>query len=139
MNPFDLALDLPVASGARILLMDDERLLLRVVAGVLRTAGYVVDVAEDGDAAVQLHEEAVSGGHPYDLLILDLAVPGGTGGQEALRRIRARDADVKALVSSAWSHHPVMTHHVEHGFDGRLVKPYGMSQLLETVGDTLAA
>lgn len=142
LPPSLTAMNLPFsapAPGGRILLMDDDGLLLRIVAAALRTAGHTVDVATDGDIAVQLHRDALLAGTPYDLLILDLKVRGGLGGPAALARIRMRQPTVRALVSSAWAHHPDMMDHAANGFAGTLVKPYGEAHLLATVGEALAA
>lgn len=126
-------------SRGRILLMDDAHFLLRAVARVLRTAGYGVDVATDGDAAIARHADALLAGAPYDLLILDLKVRNGAGGDLALARIREREPGVRALVSGPFRAHPVMADPGRHGFHGALLKPYGTERLLETVGEAMAA
>lgn len=128
-----------LGSLGRILLMDDAHFLLRAVARVLRSAGYGVDVAMNGDEAVARHAEALVAGAPYDLLILDLNVRNGAGGDLALSRIRERQPGVRALVSGPFRAHPVMADPARHGFHGALLKPYGTERLLETVGDAMAA
>ena len=68
-------------------------------------------------------------GRPFDLLILDLTIPGGQGGKETMKRLLAEDPKVRALVSSGYSNDPVMSRFHEHGFQGVVKKPYRMDDL----------
>lgn len=90
------------------------------------------DVA-DGEAAVHACREAVAAGILFDVLIMDLTVPGAMGGQEAMRQIRTFDADTRALVSSGYSNDPVMARPAEFGFDGVMPKPWGLGELAAAV------
>jgi CheY-like chemotaxis protein len=72
-------------------------------------------------------------GRPFDLAILDLTIPGGMGGKEAIRALRERDQEIRAIVSSGYSNDPVMSQCFEYGFDAVLPKPYVVSELLRTI------
>jgi len=113
----------------RILLMDDEEILLDAVGSMLRILGYEVDSARSGIDAIALFTEAKNNGAPYDLLILDLTIAGAMGGKQAIQELRQIDPDVKAIVSSGYSNDPVMENYEKYGFRGVLAKPFDMGSL----------
>ncbi|MFZ5478438.1 MAG: response regulator, partial [Myxococcota bacterium] len=78
-------------------------------------------------------------GDGHDVVIMDLVVPGGLGGRDAIARLREIDPDVRAIVSSGFAHDPVMSSFRRHGFDAVLTKPYGLEDLLRTLDDVLRA
>ena len=103
---------------------------------MLDKMGYEVVTAQDGRAALNSFKEALTAGHPFDVVILDLTVPGGMGGKETMRRLLALDPNVRAIVSSGYSNDPVMANHAAYGFCGAVKKPYvvqELSQLLNAV------
>ena len=117
----------------RILLMDDEAPVRAVGSGLLGHLGYEVTVASDGDEALALYRQAQANGSPFDLVILDLTVPGAMGGRECFERLRQVDPHARALVSSGYSTDPIMADHAAHGFCGVISKPYELRDLSETV------
>ncbi len=123
----------PPAGKRRILVMDDEEMVRRVAAGMLAILGYEAAVAEDGAAAVALYREARESGAPFDAVVMDLTVPGGMGGKEAVRILREIDPDVRAVVSSGYSHDPVMSEYERFGFSAIVLKPYTAAQLGEAL------
>ncbi len=112
-----------------ILLMDDEPVVRQVVSRMLTTLGYEVQATAEGSAAVALFRDSLAGGRPFDAVILDLTVPGGMGGAEAIRHLRAIDPDVKVVVSSGYSSDPVMSNYQDYGFDGVIAKPFQANSL----------
>jgi CheY-like chemotaxis protein len=100
--------------------------------------GMKPTTVNDGVAAVKEFGAARSAGQPFDLVILDLTVPGGMGGLETLKRIRELDSDVPAIVSSGYSNDPVLADFARYGFQATVPKPYEVSQLIETVRRLLA-
>jgi len=120
-------------AAGRVLLMDDEPSILRFSGAMLESLGYTVTGAADGASAVALFAEAHGRGEPFDLVILDLTVPGGMGGREAIKRMRELDPEVKAIVSSGYSTDAVLGNHAAHGFSGVLTKPYRLAELSEAV------
>lgn len=123
----------PVASpgpgSGRILVMDDERPVLNLLVKMLQKLGYAVIPALDGAEAVRLYAGAQARGQTIDAVILDLTVPGGVGGEQALKQLVALDPAVKAIVSSGYSNDRVMASYQEFGFQAVVPKPYGLESL----------
>ena len=122
---------------SRVLVMDDEMAILELTARLLKSRGYEVGTALDGESAITEYRAAMEAGRPYDLLILDLTVPEKMGGYEAFKAIRAFDPGVKAIVSSGYSHEPIVLKFREFGLAGVAPKPYRVSELLEAVEKVL--
>jgi CheY-like chemotaxis protein len=120
-----------MAGKGKVLLMDDEQIILDVTLEVLRFLDYEVMFARDGAAALSLYKQEKEAGVPFDLVILDLSVPEGLGGKDAIALLKAYDPSVKAIVSSGYSHDPVVQDFHQYGFSGRLSKPYKISDLKE--------
>jgi len=114
----------------RVLVMDDEEAIRLVAETMLGMLDYEVVTAADGEAALAAHATARETGRPFDLTVMDLTIPGGMGGKETMRRLREKDAAIRAIVSSGYSNDPVMAHYLDHGFDGVLPKPYVMNDLI---------
>lgn len=113
----------------KILLMDDEENIREVAGEMLSFIGYGVEFAGDGAEAVKLYEKALAAGEPYAAVILDLTVPGGMGGREAMEILRNLDPEVKAVVSSGYSNDPIMSDYKTFGFRGIITKPYKLTDL----------
>lgn len=122
---------------ADILFMDDEETIRRGMREVLTRLGHSVTLAADGEEAVQMYQQRLAGGRPYDLVILDLTVPGGIGGYEAMARLRQIDPGVRAIASSGYSENPVMARAADLGFAGILPKPYTPSELFAAIAGVL--
>lgn len=117
--------------------MDDEEDIRDVCQDLLTELGYQVTGAADGEEAIERYQEAMLAGQPFDLVLLDLTVPGGMGGKETVLRLREMDPEVKAIVASGYSADPVMADHKAHGFFGVLQKPFDFVALAETLGQMI--
>jgi signal transduction histidine kinase/ActR/RegA family two-component response regulator len=127
------------ASRSRILVMDDEPAVRGVIADLLRALGHEAVVAEDGEAALAAWRRARQDGRPFDVVILDLTVPGRMGGRQVVLEMRAVDPDVRALVSSGYSDDPVLSDPGEYGFAGVLKKPYTLDEVARALGTAISA
>ena len=130
----------PAAAGrgkARILFMDDEEIVRGAVVRILVRLGYEVAETSDGREAVELFRREHDLGRPFDAIILDLTVPGGLGGREALAEIRRIDPSVRAVVSSGYSDDPVLACYRDFGFDDAISKPFGVEELVHTLSRLL--
>src|SRR5208337_371008 len=118
-----------MTSKGKILLMDDEQIILDVTLEVLTFLGYDVSFARDGAEALDLYTKEKAAGHPFDIVILDLSIPNGIGGKDAIGHIRAFDPAVKAIVSTGYTNDPVVQNFEQYGFSGILSKPYKINDL----------
>lgn len=121
----------------RILVMDDGEQVLQVLRRTLEGYGFECVVTPDGARAVAAFAEAERSGRPFRAVILDLTVPGGMGGREALRRLRQVNPRVRAIISSGYAHDPVMKNCRAQGFAGALAKPYVPEELVRVLEEAL--
>ncbi len=128
--------DLHYGEG-RILLMDDEEAVRTIMQASLEELGYLVEVTADGSAAIELYRQRKMEGIQFDAVILDLTVPGGMGGREAIAKLQQIDPQVKAIVSSGYSRDPVMADYQHYGFSALLRKPYRLEELGKVLADML--
>jgi PAS domain S-box-containing protein len=117
----------------RVLFMDDEEPIRSMAGLFLSRLGLDYVLTKEGAETVRLYREALEAGQRFDLVIMDLTVPGGMGGREAMQQIRAIDPQVRAIVSSGYSRDPVLANYRAHGFSGILPKPYSLEQLQQTL------
>lgn len=122
----------------RILVMDDEPLIREVIGLYLARQGYTTVLAREGTEAVSLYSAALDRGERFDAVIMDLTVPGGMGGAEAIRHLRDLDPQVRAIVASGYTSDPVVARHREYGFEAALSKPFHATELAEALGAVLA-
>ena len=132
VEPRAESIGLVVGTG-RILIMDDEDIIRDAARRILEAAGYEVETVKDGNEAVMCYQEARNAGKPFHAVILDLTVPGGTGGKETVKKLLELDPGVKAIVSSGYSNDPIMANYRDYGFQGVIAKPYRVREMSEIV------
>lgn len=98
----------PLDGSGRILLMDDEETVLETVSRMLVAFGYEVGLSSDGDEALEAYKAAMDTDNPYDLVVMDLTIPGGMGGKEAVTKLLQMHPEARVVVSSGYSNDPVM-------------------------------
>jgi signal transduction histidine kinase/ActR/RegA family two-component response regulator len=121
----------------RLLVMDDEEPLRKLLKTVLSGLGYEVETARDGAEAIALYEKAREIGVPFDAVILDLTVSGGMGGLETAAKLKELDPSSKLIVSSGYSASSVMSDFTRYQFDAVLPKPWSLTELSGTVRKVL--
>jgi len=134
-------LPIPSASETRkgkILVMDDEDLIRYVVKEMVRSLGHIAETAVTGEEAVDKFTRARNEGKPFDIVILDLTVRGGMGGEQTVKLLREIDPSVKAVVSSGYSEDPAVSDFGSYGFSAFLSKPYMIDVLRETLNTLLS-
>jgi PAS domain S-box-containing protein len=124
---------LPTAGAGRILAMDDEEAIRELLSEILAILGYEAVCTRDGAEAVAAYENAHAAGQPFAAVILDITVPGGLGGKEAMAHLRAIDPQVKAIISSGYANDPIMANFAQYGFSGVVTKPYTVERLQQTL------
>jgi len=121
----------------RILVMDDEEIVREVLGKMLVRLGYEVEFAQDGAEAVASYAEAKDAGRPFAAVILDLTIPGGMGGKEAIQNLLRIDPEVKAVVSSGYSDDQAMADFRKYGFRQVIPKPYKIAELSKILGEAI--
>jgi PAS domain S-box-containing protein len=117
--------------SGKILVMDDEESIRETIGAMLRMMGYDVAYALDGDDALFMIRKAAAAKEPFVAVIMDITIPGGMGGKEAIRQLRKADKDLPVFVSSGYSEDPVMADPAEYGFTDKISKPFRISELME--------
>ena len=115
----------PARARSRVLVMDDEPLVRRLVAEVLRERGLDVDIVARGEEAVAAFEA----GKRYDVVLLDLTIRDGLGGVATLARLRAIDSRVRAIMMTGYSPDLADASVHEMGFTDAVWKPFGVADL----------
>ena len=117
--------------------MDDDEGILDVLSKMVEALGHYVVAAREGGEAIDLYAKAEASGDPFDVVIMDLNIPGGLGGRETIRRLQEKYDNVNAIVSSGYSNDPITANYISYGFKGVLPKPYTMKQLEEAIQKAL--
>ncbi|HPB67392.1 MAG TPA: response regulator, partial [Candidatus Omnitrophota bacterium] len=134
MSPAADQKDVLVPSGhKKILLMDDEDALRNSMASLLSNYGFDVHAVAHGEDAIQKFQKEKIARQPFDLVILDLTIKGGWGGKETVGKLRDISRDVKIIAASGYSQDPVLAHYREYGFDGIVVKPFTVAELMHAM------
>ena len=118
---------------ARILIMDDEEMLRNMTSKMLNSMGYETVTSSDGNEAVNKYSRSIEEKKVFDLVLMDLTVPGGMGGQEAVTKILEIDKNAKVIVLSGYSSGSELSKYQEWGFSGKIDKPFTMSKLKEEI------
>jgi two-component system, cell cycle sensor histidine kinase and response regulator CckA len=123
----------PITGSGRILLVDDDEVVRNTATEMLGHMGYDTVYVADGKEAVDLYQKSKDAGEGFDTVIMDLTIPGGMGGKEAISRLLEIDPMVKAIVSSGYSNDPIMTDFRKYGFQDVIRKPYRIREMSEVI------
>ena len=121
----------------RVLVVDDEDAIRDLVEFTLTRLGYKVWQAATSLEGVNIYREKFESGERFDAVILDLTLPGGIGGKEALKKLIEIDPTVNAIVSSGYATDATMSRYQDFGFRGVIAKPYEAAELGKIVHDVI--
>ncbi|MEY2503741.1 MAG: hypothetical protein QOG27_21, partial [Verrucomicrobiota bacterium] len=128
-----------ISGTGRILIVDDEEAIRALVEFTLERLGYVVTQAESALEGVDIYRQKLNEGERFDAVILDLTLPGGMGGKEALKKLIEIDPTVNAIVSSGYAMDATMSRYQDFGFRGVIAKPYEAAELGKIVHEVIAS
>jgi two-component system cell cycle sensor histidine kinase/response regulator CckA len=123
----------------RILFMDDDPNICLLTGGMLDSLGYKYDLVKHGEEAVQLYKRYLNIGRPYDLVIMDLTIIGGLGGEQTFRVLRDLHPEVRAIIASGYDHDDMARQFLDLGFCGYLTKPYRVGDLARIIKKVLGS
>ena len=126
-----------VTGRGRIMIMDDEEIVRKVVCDMLTYLGYEGIEARDGDEAVRLYAASREERKDIDAVIMDLTIPGGMGGKEAVQHLLALDPQARVIVSSGYSNDPIVNDYRPAGFCNIVNKPYQILDLSRVLSEVL--
>lgn len=129
--------DIISSHHGRVLVMDDDFRIRDLLKSMVEALGYEVETTSNGQEAINTYEQALNSGKRFDALIMDLTIPGGMGGKEAVDRIKQIDNNARAIVSSGYSNDPIMANHQANGFVGVLSKPYKIQDLARVLDNAI--
>ena len=135
--PVAQTIELTEAGSKRILIMDDDLLVQKSLALMLKSLGYVVVTSSTGEEALTLFTQAAGGADQFRLVIADLTVINGMGGRELAETIKKDHPQAVLIVSSGYSDDEVVAHYARYGFRGVLRKPYSLEELKQAIAKAL--
>jgi len=122
-----------VLLSGRVLVLDDDASVLETAVTMLESLGFRADVAAEGKRAVDMYIIAHQSGDPYSIVIMDLTIPGGLGGAQAVSHVLHYDPQAVVIVSSGYAGNDIMANYTQYGFLGVLSKPYTTGELSEAI------
>jgi PAS domain S-box-containing protein len=122
-----------IEGTGKVLLVDDEEVILEVGQDLLEAMGYRVLIARDGNEAIEVYKKNRD---EIEIVVLDMVMP-GMGGGEAYDRMKEVNPDIKVVLSSGFSIDGEATEILERGCDGFIQKPFRMNELAKKIREIL--
>ena len=117
--------------------MDDEEIIRKIVQKMLTKIGYAVDTAHEGNEAIEMYRTAADSNKKYDMVLMDLTVPGGMGGREATEKILEIDPAAIIVASSGYANDPIRINYMHYGFKNFLPKPFKIDELMSIINSSM--
>lgn len=121
----------------RVMVMDDDEQIRELAMSMLSVMGHEVIPVRDGDEAIKIFADRLTTGNHIDIIFMDLTIPGGMGGKEAVQEILKLDSKAKVIVSSGYSYDPILANYSEYGFCSAIVKPFRLRELSKVIDELM--
>ena len=113
-----------------MLIVDDEAVIRSAGGRLLNRLGYEsVEFASNGTEALSKYKEAMESGSPFEVVILDLSIPGSLSGKDVIKALLKLDPKASIMVSSGYFDDPILSDLNRHGIKGVLAKPFKLEEL----------
>jgi PAS domain S-box-containing protein len=126
-----------VKSTGRILVIDDEEMILSVVGSMLNSLGYECAAAQDGAQGFHKYARAKAEGNPFAAVLLDATIPNGVSGLEALKLLLEADPDARVILCSGYTDSNLFKNAEQLGFRAFLAKPFSISEFVSVFNKVL--
>ena len=113
----------------KVLVMDDDEDIRNLLQQMLTLLGYKVQVTADGDETIDLYRANLDTEKRFDAVIMDLTIPNGMGGIDAVKNLLQIDKDAHVIVSSGNPNDPAMVNYQKYGFIAAIDKPFDFKEL----------
>jgi len=120
-------------SGEKILIMDDDAAIRSVLKQLLQSSGYDAVCTSTGNETIEAYGAAQKNGACFKVVVMDLTIPGGMGGKEAVAKILEIDKNAKVVVASGYSNDPIMANYHDYGFCDVIAKPFNIDEFLAVI------
>ena len=121
----------------KILVMEEEESIRKMIVRLLTQKGFEVVCAKDGAEAIGLYQSDHALQQSFDAVILDLTVTFGMGAKTTIKQLLKIDPDVKVIVSSGYHFDDVIVNPCKYGFCGAITKPFSSSELVAIINRTI--
>jgi PAS domain S-box-containing protein len=127
----------PSVHHGKILIVDDDDLIRKTCALLTQRLGYTTETAANGDQAVALYRKAVNSREVYDVVLLDLIIPGEKGGESIFEELKGINPEIQAIVMSGTISKETATAMAARGIKGMLHKPFTINELSSRLRECL--
>jgi len=132
------ASDVWEGSPPRILMLDDDPNVMTPYARMLGLQGFEVQTTITGDECIAAYQAAIDRGEPFDVVVLDLTLPGSAGGVEVLAELRKLNPEIVAIAHSGYSEDNALQHPKQYGFCAGLPKPAPIARMVAMLWELAA-
>lgn len=117
----------------RVIVMDDDTALRNTACRMLESMGLEAEAAKNGTDTINLYKKAMEDKKQFDIVIMDLNIPGDLGGKDVIKILLKSGPGIKAIISSGERDDPAMVNPQDYGFIGALPKPYTLQELSKVI------
>jgi ActR/RegA family two-component response regulator len=122
-------------SDKKILILEDDKAVSDFLKRITKKYGIEAVFVETGEEALSIYSNAVQSEDPFDLVIFDLTIENGLGGDITFQKLRDQYLNVKGIVSSGYSDSEVLSNYKKYGFLGIIKKPYQASRFINKLNE----